>query len=360
MIRVSKISLHAAALFLLALFLLPQFASARKFESEEKFEYQVEEDFQLTVANSSGTISVAPSHDGKLNVTVLKIVDAGSNEEAAEISDELDVVIEATESDVSIKVHYPVRRSDRSFWKQVFGFGGDGRGEVHLELKVPTSVELLISSASADVYVGGVEGEFRFELTSGDIKLSELTGFCQIETTSGDIEARDIKGDLTASSTSSDGHFDNIDGDLEVESISGDTEIRWVSGDARVGKTSGDTRIEKSSGNLEVSSTSGDIWIVQREGSFWVKTTSGDIHVESELAGGDDFEIATVSGDITLRFPEETNADIRASTSSGEIDAEAGIEILSLGRNQLEGTIGRGGKRLQLSSSSGDIRIVTY
>lgn len=353
-----RFQLPVIALVFLLLFNLP--ALARTYEFEDNFEYEVERDFRLTIENMVGTISFVPSHSGKLAVSVIKEIDGVSREDAEEIRDEIDVVIKDSPSDVSIKVHYPERRSGRSFWKQVFGIGGSNTAEVHLEIEVPTTTDLLVTSASADIRARGIEGEFRFNLTSGDMKLAQLVGSCEIEMTSGDIEARDIKGDVSVNSTSSDAYFDNIEGSLDLSATSGDTEIQWVAGEVRVDKTSGDTRIEKTSGDLEVYSTSGDIWVVQRSGNFWVESVSGEIHIESEMTDGDDFEVSTSSGDITLRFPKETGAEIRASTSSGDIDAEAGIEIISLGRNEMEGRIGGGGKRLRLNSSSGDISLLTY
>ncbi len=346
----------------LSLLVLTSQSYARTYRFKTDFNYDVEENFKLTIDNQTGSISVAPSHSGKLNIHVIKEIHATAEDDAAEIRDDTDVDIKSSPGDVSIKVYYPDDRSHGGFWKRVFGVGGGDPVHVDLEIEVPTEVGLLISSSSADVQVRGVKGEFTLALTSGDIKLSELTGPCQIQVTSGDVEAKDITGNVSVDATSSDGYYDNIDGDLELDMTSGDSEIHWVSGSVRVDKSSGDTHIDKTSGDLDVSSTSGDISINQRSGNLWVKTSSGDIFVRSEMADGNDYDLSSNSGDITLRFPEETKADIEASTNSGDIDTDASIEVLSLSRNELKGRIGHVGssKRLRLRSSSGDISLGVY
>ncbi len=344
----------------LALLLFTSFAQAGSYRFADDTSYEVDEGFRLTVDNPVGSIIVMKSRDGKLNIHSEKEVDAVSRDEAEEIKDEIEIVTDASESDVSIRIRYPERREGRSFWKQVFGFSGDRNGEVYLRIEVPTDVSLSLSATSADIEVSGIEGEFRLDLTSGNMRLSELTGPCRIDATSGDIEARGIRGDVIVSATSGDGFFENIDGDLEIDATSGDTEANWVSGSVRIEKSSGSSKLSKCSGDVDIHVTSGEISIIQRSGGLYVMSSSGDIYIESEMTGGDEYEINSTSGNITLKIPEEAGVDVIATTGSGDIDTEASIQIVSLGKNELEGRIGRGGKKLRLNSSSGNISLLTY
>lgn len=66
----------------------------------------------------------------------------------------------------------------------------------------------------------------------------------------------------------------------------------------------------------------------------------------------------TVNGAITLSLPAGTNADVSAKTVNGGIDTDFPITVQGkIGRRRLEGTIGSGGRELELETVNGSIEL---
>jgi hypothetical protein len=74
-----------------------------------------------------------------------------------------------------------------------------------------------------------------------------------------------------------------------------------------------------------------------------------------------DIRAETRNSSITLRLPSTTAATLTAGTSNSSISSEFDVRTETHGenrKNHLDGTIGTGGPRIDLSSSNGHIRIL--
>jgi len=98
---------------------------------------------------------------------------------------------------------------------------------------------------------------------------------------------------------------------------------------------------------------------VETAGHAEAETVNGSIDAavgRSDWAGSAHFE--TVNGAISLSLPEGTNADLSASTVNGGIDTDFPITVQGrINRRHLEGTIGSGGRELELKTVNGSIEI---
>jgi len=352
----SKLMLMCLCVAALGLFVTTGPVQAKVFQFKTTNEYAVEKDFELTVANTSGSIEVSYSPGDKVVIQTIKEIDASSREEAEKVEDHLEVAIKANKKSIDIDTNYP---SDRSgdFWERLFGLRAEFRTSIRFVIEVPTSVRLEVNSTSGDIDLLGLAGTVTISATSGDIKIVGYTGDLKVETTSGDISFKDVKGNIDANSTSSDMLFDNVTGDVVVQSTSGDTEAHWLIGRMRITKTSGDVRIDALAGDIDINTTSGNIKIDQKEGSVFVSTSSGDVHVRSEMTNGKRFEIETISGDITVAVPSEMNGRVKLETISGSIDTDLAVEVRSFNKHRLEGKVGGDGPEVILSTTSGDIKL---
>jgi DUF4097 and DUF4098 domain-containing protein YvlB len=152
------------------------------------------------------------------------------------------------------------------------------------------------------------------------------------------------------------GHHDwnNASIDLEVSvpadltvsagSISGDVSIDGAHGDVRASTVSGDLRLDRlHATSIRANSVSGTI----------------DVRVD-ELTGRGDFTFHTVSGDVTLEVPKGFGADLSMSTVSGDINSDFPVTLggsSRWSRRRVEARIGDGGRRLDVSTVSGDLRL---
>jgi DUF4097 and DUF4098 domain-containing protein YvlB len=124
---------------------------------------------------------------------------------------------------------------------------------------------------------------------------------------------------------------------------------------------SGDVSISGAQGDVSANSVSGDIHLDGLHASSVVAhTVSGDIEVRvDQLSGRGDLEFHTVSGDVTLALPSQLDADLSMSTVSGDLDSDFPITLGNgrMNRRRIEARIGKGGRRLDLTTVSGDVRI---
>jgi len=66
----------------------------------------------------------------------------------------------------------------------------------------------------------------------------------------------------------------------------------------------------------------------------------------------------TVNGTITLDLPPNLSADVRATTVNGEISTDFPLAVTGrLSRRHVQGTIGGGGRRLDLETVNGSVRL---
>lgn len=192
-------------------------------------------------------------------------------------------------------------------------------------------------------------GRLRYQITA------PATADIRVTTMSGDVQIEATEGDVTIETTSGDVRLDAIGGSLTVETISGDVTLRnGRVARARVETTSGDVNLSGVRGPLEATSMSGDISVRDVvEGPVTVQTTSGQITGAGNLSG--DLSISSVSGDVRLNLPADGGFRLFIQTTSGDIDAPG---LRGGGkRSEWSTTLGDGAHMLQITTTSGDVRI---
>jgi len=88
-------------------------------------------------------------------------------------------------------------------------------------------------------------------------------------------------------------------------------------------------------------------------------TVNGSIRGAMGAAEWDDgLSFKTVNGTITLDLPPSLSADVRATTVNGEISTDFPLTVTGrVSRRQVQGTIGGGGRRLELETVNGSVRL---
>jgi hypothetical protein len=152
-----------------------------------------------------------------------------------------------------------------------------------------------LTSASGDVRIEYVAGDFARRAASGDVQFGRIDGSARIITASGDIRGDSIGGDLNSKTAS---------GDINIEAIAGTAGIATASGDVTLGNLAvGDTRIHTASGDVVVGVAEGT--------ALWMDLSSSSGDTRSELPVGAVSEavdgpalkvyVRTASGDIKIR-----------------------------------------------------------
>jgi hypothetical protein len=123
---------------------------------------------------------------------------------------------------------------------------------------------------------------------------------------------------------------------------------RTVNGSVEAESLAGPIVAHTVNGHIEVSTTR------QAEAS----TVNGSITARLGATGSSGLDFSTVNGSITLDMPGNVDADLRAATVNGRIESDFPIMVKgSISRHRIEGTLGKGGARLQLETVNGSIHL---
>jgi DUF4097 and DUF4098 domain-containing protein YvlB len=126
-----------------------------------------------------------------------------------------------------------------------------------------------------------------------------------------------------------------------------------------------DIHLEDVSGDLQVQSSSGDVEVTtagkQPGAKMNVATEHGDVALT--LAGKmppDKVSVASQHGDVTLTLPSSAGFQITADTRKGDISSEFNSVKIDQreGASQASGTVGNGNSKLQVTTETGDIKLV--
>lgn len=216
-----------------------------------------------------------------------------------------------------------------------------------LRQNVSISYELVVPPATALVSRSG----------SGSQEVSGVQGPVEIHTGSGSVRARDIGGEITADTGSGGVDVRAVRGAARIRTGSGSVQALGIGGAVRATTGSGSVELEQTAaGDVEVRTGSGGIRLRGVQGAAEVSTGSGSITVDGQMAG--DWSLRAASGSITVRLPGEAGFEMYARTSSGRIESAHPITVSgTISRREIRGTVRGGGPRLEVSTSSGTIRI---
>ncbi len=210
---------------------------------------------------------------------------------------------------------------------------------ISYEITAPEETRLRLQTGSGSTSVEGIRGPIDASTGSGNISVQDTGAEVNATTGSGGIELRNIRGRLHARTGS---------GTISGSGIAGAITASTGSGSVRLEQTAG--------GDADVQTGSGSIELTGVKGTLRARTGSGSIEARGEQTG--EWRLHTGSGDVTVRLPQNAMFELDARSSSGSIYSERPITVQgTIGKHILRGKVGVGGPLLEVSTSSGSIRI---
>lgn len=124
---------------------------------------------------------------------------------------------------------------------------------------------------------------------------------------------------------------------------------RTVNGEVRADGLQSDVRAHTVNGGIETSTT----------GLVSAQTVNGSIEARIGRSDWrDQLSFETVNGGIRLEVAGDLNADVTASTVTGDVETDFPLTVRGrFGPKRVTGTIGSGGRSLELNTVNGDIQI---
>jgi DUF4097 and DUF4098 domain-containing protein YvlB len=232
--------------------------------------------------------------------------------------------VTATAARVEVKVRYPQEKRNIN-------------ASVDFIVTVPRGAIVNVNSVSGDIKVTTVDGALRVNTVSGDVTVSAAAALESAKTVSGDVDVQ------SAGST----------GDITAGSVSGDVTLKGV-------KARG-FDLNSVSGNVTLTDVTCD--------RVKANSVSGDMSFIGPLAKGGRYTFQSHSGDVTLTTGAAVGFEMTASSFSGDIRSDyeltvkfggdaAGAAAHGPRRQNVRGTFGDGSAVIDLTSFSGDIRVV--
>ncbi len=318
------------------------------------------------VENPLGNVLITGIAEGPASVHVRKNVWGARQEDLKAAADQMEVDLQGTDGKLEIKVSAPDAFHD---------------GTVDIELKVPRSALVRVSTTFGDLEVTAVEGrveavtrsgalrlhdlggDVRGETVSGELNLERILGSVSVATQSGSISAESIQRGLTANTASGDVSAVGIEGGrVECKSVSGDVRAERIGLEApldiTVESVSGDVSLTSASGNIGLKAVSGDVKTSGLKTTrLQAQTVSGDVGLHLIEAFSGTMQVNTVSGDVEIALTEGSNVRTSLSTTSGELRCDHDAHEVVATDRLWTGQIGTGAGTLNVQTISGDAHI---
>jgi len=259
----------------------------------------------LKTEAASGDVKVTAWDKSEVNVKIY------GNQKAEE---EVEFVVEKTDEGVFVKA-----KKDGN-WGNWFS---SKNIRIRIEVMVPKSFDLNVSTAGGDVYHSGVSGKLKLSTAGGDIKVNSGSG------------------------------------ELRASTAGGDIKINTFMGNCKLSTAGGDITSEKIKGEVDASTAGGDIKLEVADGKVESSTAGGDIRIDyfGVYYG---IKASTSGGDIAVRVPKDIKADLYASTFSGDIDCDFDVNVTKKYSNsKVDGKVNGGGETLKCTTTGGDIKIAS-
>ncbi|MDP2955801.1 MAG: DUF4097 family beta strand repeat-containing protein [Longimicrobiales bacterium] len=242
-------------------------------------------------------------------------------------------------------------RDDGTFWGEGRARGGEveirgsGRGLeawADLVIEVPAGKDLAVNVAVGTMDARGVASDLRLQTGSGSVGATDITGSLAIDTGSGTVTVAGIRGSL---------HVDTGSGSVSIQGVDGD-EITVDTGSGRVrggGLTARSVTVDTGSGSIELDGVTAP--------NLGLDTGSGSVDVVL-LRDVDTMDVDTGSGSVTITAPADLGGAVEISTGSGGIDMDFAVQVRSVRRDHVVGTLGDGRGTIRIDTGSGGIRLL--
>ena len=305
----------------------------------------------LVAETSFGSVTITGADVTDCNVIATISVQAPTEEEAAEIAEQVKIKPELVGKTLTVKAEKPPKKRKRSIG-------------VSYSITVPKQTNVECASSFGAIKLTNLNGNVNGKTSSGSITAENIKGSAQLDTSFGSVTGKNISGDnIKLKSSSGSITAENIKGSAQLETSFGSITCKNISG--------GDVKLKTSSGNIALSKASADTTNISTSfgritcrqitsTNLSAKSDSGSIDIACSDSAPAEItaNVVTSFGSIDFVAPPNFSGQVDLSTSYGSIKTDLPITITGeVSKKKLTGTIGQGKGKLRLQTSSGSIKI---
>jgi hypothetical protein len=146
---------------------------------------------------------------------------------------------------------------------------------------------------------------------------------------------------------------------VSAGTVNGEMRSRDLSNDVRASTVNGRLEVANVGGPVRASTVNGRVDVSTRNGPVTATTVNGDIDVTmNDIDGDGDMEFHTVNGSVTVETPSSLNARVSMETLHGSISSDYPVQLSGrFGPRHATGTIGRGGRDIEMQTVNGSIEL---
>jgi hypothetical protein len=122
----------------------------------------------------------------------------------------------------------------------------------------------------------------------------------------------------------------------------------------------GSVNVEGATAAVDAETVNGRVMVATLGGPVTARTVNGDVRasIEHLVKSDEPLELESTNGSVSLEAPADLSADVDAETTNGGIETDFPLTISKglIGRH-VHGTVGQGGRRVELHTTNGSVRL---
>jgi hypothetical protein len=285
-----------------------EMGSSDKYQSDFHYTYDLTPDGRVSAESFNGSVDIDGWDQNKVEISGTKY----GNTEA--LRDQVKIEINQTPASIEIRA---VRTGSH-----------EGSSGARFTIHVPRGANVeRVTSSNGHIKIRDIAKAERLVTSNGAITATSLRGDVDARTSNNSIEIEEVKGAATLKSSNGRIKIDSVGGPLDAETSNNSISARLDSAPAA------ETKLHTSNGSIDLTLGA---------------SPKADIRAETRNNG------------ITVHLPPGAAVHLVADTSNGSVTSE--FDLTSKGdekaKHHIDGVIGGGGPRLDLSTSNGSIRIL--
>src|SRR5437763_1709433 len=342
----------------------------KSFEYTDSLEQPFSAGNSLRVNASHGDVTINAWDENKVRVVVNKKVVADNQSQA----DRLNAASKAT---LVTQGNELVLNSGSNWGPQVrIGIFNTTHVRNDLEIYLPRKAAVNLNTSHGDIKISGREGDIRLNGAHGDVFLEQIAGNASVTMSHGDFAAHKVTGDLSLSGRANDAEVQDVSGTVSLDGDffdnvsftnvgklvrfnSARTNLQIGSLPGELKMDPGDLRVENAAGGFNVRTRSKDIRLENIGGDVDIENRNGEVELHAGRLPMGSVAINNQRGPIQVYLPPQMPFELEASARNGEIQSDfSEVHVQNQGSQAMaNGSVGAGGKRVQLTTEHADIEI---